>query len=236
MKTFTLEAEPREVVGKKASKELRASGLIPAVLYGKEPELLPEDEEELRQKLSPGEKAVALLNEKKRNRAYTQASADKRKIVVTDLVINYDAVRKLIYSPEIFLVEIAIKGGRTVKAIVKEQQFHPVTDNLLHLDFLEVFDNKPIQMEVPVVLEGHAAGVRAGGKLSQSMRKLKVQGLAENIPERLVVNVDHLELGKVIKVGELKFDNIELISPKNTVVCIVKMTRAAQSAATAASK
>ena len=91
-------------------------------------------------------------------------------------------------------------------------------------------------MEVPVVLEGHAVGVKAGGKLNQSMRKLKVKGLASDIPELLTVNVEHLELGKVIKVGSLHFDKIELVNPKNTVVCIVKMTRASQSAAASAGK
>ena len=89
-------------------------------------------------------------------------------------------------------------------------------------------------MHVPVELIGHAVGVKAGGKLTQAMRKLKVKGLAEQIPEKLTVNVDHLELGKTIKVGELQFDHVELISPKNAVVCAVKMTRAAQSAAGAA--
>ncbi|MDR1814038.1 MAG: 50S ribosomal protein L25 [Tannerella sp.] len=217
MKIYNLEGTPRETVGKKASKELRKSGLIPAVLYGSQPIDLPYGEA-----LKPGEKIVETGNNKG--------------VIVTDLTVTFDGVRKLIFTPDIYLVEIAIKGGRTVKAILKEAQYHPVTDDILHLDFLEVFDNKPVQMEVPVVLEGHAVGVRAGGKLNQSLRKIKVQALAVNIPERLIVNIDHLELGKVIKVGELKYDNIDLISPKNSVVCMVKMTRAAQSAATAAAK
>jgi len=217
MKTFKLDATPRELVGKKASKELRSKGLIPVVLYGKQPITLP-----CKEKLQPGEKIVETTNNKG--------------IIVTDLYVTMDGVRKLIYTPEIFLVEISIKGSKTVKTILKEAQFHPVSDEILHLDFLEVFDNKPIQMEVPVTLTGHAVGVRAGGKLNQSLRKIKVQGLASNIPEYLSVSIDHLELGKVIKVGDLKYDNIELISPKNSVVCMVKMTRAAQSAATSAAK
>ncbi|MDR2472767.1 MAG: 50S ribosomal protein L25 [Tannerella sp.] len=217
MKTFNLEGTPRTDIGKKASKELRKSGFIPAVLYGQQPVELP-----YKGSLMPGEKIVAIGKDKG--------------IVVTDLTVSFEGVRKLIYSPDIYLVEIAIKGAKTVKAILKESQYHPVTDDILHLDFLEVFDNKPVQMEVPIVLTGHAAGVRAGGKLNQSMRKLKVQGPANAIPEQLAVSIDHLELGKVIKVGELQYDNIELISPKNAVVCMVKMTRAAQSAATTASK
>jgi large subunit ribosomal protein L25 len=114
---------------------------------------------------------------------------------------------------------------------LKDSQYHPVSDALIHVDFLEVFDDKPIVMEVPLALKGHAIGVKAGGKLNQSMRKLKVKGSAEKIPEILEVNVDKLQLGKVIKVGELSFPDIELISPKNAVVCSVKMTRASQSAA-----
>ncbi|MDR3252484.1 MAG: 50S ribosomal protein L25/general stress protein Ctc [Tannerella sp.] len=217
MKTFKLEATPREAFGKKASKEMRKQGLVPAVLYGQQPVELP-----LQNALNFGEKVVEI--------------GGGKGLLVTELTVTTEGVRKLIYSPDIFLVEIEIKGNKAVKAILQASQYHPVTDNLLHIDFLEVFDDKPIQMEVPIELVGHAAGVRSGGKLNQTMRKLKVVGLAANIPEKLEINIDHLELGKVIKVGELQFDNIELISPKNSVVCMVKMTRAAQSAATAASK
>jgi large subunit ribosomal protein L25 len=215
MKTFKLEGTPRELNGKKASKELRKKGLIPAVLYGREPIALP-----YKEALKPGEKIVEIGNNKG--------------VIVTELTVSTDGVRKLIYSPEIYLIEIAIGGDQTVKAILKNSQYHPVSDEILHIDFLEVFDNKPVVMEVPVFLTGHAAGVKAGGKLNQSMRKLKVKGLPGNIPEKLEINVEALELGKAIKVGELGFENIDLISPKNAVVCIVKMTRASQSAAAAA--
>jgi large subunit ribosomal protein L25 len=217
MKTFKLEGTPRENIGKKASKDLRKEGWIPAVLYGQEPVELP-----YKGGLNPGEKLVETENSKG--------------IIVTDLTVSVDGVRKLIYTPEIYLVEINIKGSRVVKAILQDSQYHPVTDQLLHIDFLEVFDNKPVVMEVPLVLTGHAAGVKAGGKLNQSMRKLKVKGFAGDIPEKLEVNVEHLELGKAVKVGELSFDKIELINPKNAVVCIVKMTRASQSAAASAGK
>jgi large subunit ribosomal protein L25 len=217
MKTFKLEGTPREFIGKKASKELRKKGLIPAVLYGQKPVELPYKGE-----INLGEKIVEI--------------GDNKGIIVTDLTVSTEGVRKLIYSPEIYLVEIEIKGNRTVKAILRDSQYHPVSDDILHIDFMEVFDNKPIVMEVPVFLIGHAAGVKAGGKLNQSMRKLKVKGLAGNIPEKLEINVEHLELGKAVKISELNFANIELISPKNAVVCIVKMTRASQSAAAAAGK
>ena len=180
MKTFKLEGTPRENIGKKASKTLRKQGLIPAVLYGQEPVGLP-----YKGALNAGEKIVEIGNNKG--------------IIVTDFTVSADGVRKLIYTPEIYIVDINIEGSKSVKAMLKDSQYHPVSDSLLHIDFLEVFDNKPIVMEVPVTLEGHAAGVKGGGKLNQSMRKLKVKGLAGNIPEILTINVEHLELGKVIK-------------------------------------
>lgn len=144
--------------------------------------------------------------------------------------VSNEAVRNLIYTPEIYVVELTIDGKAT-HAIVKDIQFHPVSDAILHIDFMEVTENKPIEMEVPVVLEGHAEGVKAGGKLSQEMRKLKVKAFYTQIPEKLVVNIDHLGLGKTLQVGALSFDGIELMNAKNAVVCAVKLTRAARGAA-----
>ena len=144
--------------------------------------------------------------------------------------VTQDGVRKLIYTPEIFLVNLTV-GGKTCNAILKDLQFHPVTDKLLHIDFYEVTENKPIMIEVPVVLEGLAEGVKAGGKLSLELRKLKVKGLYNKVPEKLVINIDSLGLGKTIQVGQLAFDNLELMNAKNSVVCAVKLTRAARGAA-----
>lgn len=141
--------------------------------------------------------------------------------------VGKEAVRKLIYTPEIFLVNLKI-NNKTCTAILKDLQFHPVTDNLLHIDFLQVAADKPIVIEVPVVLEGLAEGVKAGGKLSLESRKLKVKGLYKNVPEKLVVNIESLGLGKTIQVGELSFENLELLNAKNNVVCAVKLTRAAR--------
>jgi large subunit ribosomal protein L25 len=134
-------------------------------------------------------------------------------------------VRKLVYTPEIFVVELTIDGQKT-KAILKDLQIHPVSDKILHIDFLEVFDNKPIQINVPVRLEGLAEGVKAGGKLQQNIRTIKVKALANNIPEQLKVNVEKLDLGKTIQVGELSFSNLELLTPKSAIVATVKATRA----------
>jgi large subunit ribosomal protein L25 len=139
-------------------------------------------------------------------------------------------LRKIIYTPHIYVINLVIDGeSRT--AILKEIQFHPVTDAVLHIDFLEVFDNKPIVMEVPVVLDGFAEGVKAGGKLSLEMRKLKVKAVYTAIPEKLNINIDKLGLGKTMQVGALHFEGLELMNAKNAVVCAVKLTRAARGAA-----
>ncbi|MCP9610899.1 50S ribosomal protein L25/general stress protein Ctc [Coprobacter tertius] len=143
--------------------------------------------------------------------------------------VSNDAVRKLVYTPEIYAIELTV-GKKKTMAIVKEIQFHPVNDNILHMDFLEINDQKPIVMEVPVALEGHSEGVKAGGKLSLEMRKLKIKALYTKIPEKLVINIDNLGLGKTMQVGELHFEGLEIMNAKNAVVCAVKLTRAARGA------
>ena len=148
---------------------------------------------------------------------------------VTHFAVTNDGVRKLVYTPEIFVVELNIDGNKTM-AILKDIQFHPVTDAILHMDFYEVSKEKPVAMEVPVVLTGHAEGVKAGGKLSLQMRKLRVKALYEQIPEKLVINVDNLGLGKTLQVGALNFEGLELMNAKNAVVCAVQLTRAARGA------
>ena len=144
-------------------------------------------------------------------------------------------LRNLVYTPHIYVVDLDI-DGKKVNAILKDIQFHPVKDNILHVDFYQIDEAKPIVMEVPVQLEGLAEGVKAGGKLALQMRKIKVKALYNVIPEKLTVNVSHLGLGKTVKVGELSFEGLELISAKEAVVCAVKLTRAARSAAAAAGK
>ena len=216
MKTFKLEAQPRVDLGKKATKALRAAGQIPVVLNGGEIVELP-----FKGTLEPGQKIVEIGNDKG--------------LITTDLVVTNDAVRKLIYTPEIYAVELNF-NGKTTMAVLKDAQFHPVKDNVLHLDFLAVNEQKPVVIEVPVKLEGHAEGVKAGGKLSLSMKKLKVKAVYTNIPENLVVNVDSLGLGKSLQVGDLHFEGLELVNAKNAVVCAVQLTRAARGAAQAAAQ
>lgn len=211
MKTFQLKAVPRTELGKKATKALRAEGNIPVVLNGGKIVELPFDG-----KLEPGQKLVEIENGKG--------------IITTDLTVTNDDVRKLVYTPEIFAIELDVNGHKKM-AVLKDLQFHPVKDNILHMDLLEVNDQKPIVFEVPVKLEGHAAGVKAGGKLTLSMKKLKVKAIYTDIPEKLVINVDDMGLGQVKQVGDLHFEGLELVSPKQAVVCAVQTTRAARDAA-----
>ena len=141
-----------------------------------------------------------------------------------------DELRKLVYTPDIYSVNLNI-DGKECKAVMKELQFHPVTDQLLHVDFYEITEEKPIVMEVPIQLNGLAEGVKAGGKLAASVRKLKVRAPYTAIPEKLNIDVTSLGLGKTIKVGELHFEGLELVTSPSVVVCQVKMTRSAMSAA-----
>ena len=144
--------------------------------------------------------------------------------------VNAADVRKLVYSPDIHYVNLKIDGVAYV-AIIREIQFHPVKDNILHIDFLEINDQKPIVMEVPLKLEGLAVGVKAGGKMRQLMRTLRVKALYTNIPESLSVDVSDMGLGKARKIADLSYENLELINPKTAVVCMVAATRQSKDAA-----
>lgn len=214
MKTYQLSALPRTDLGKKAASALRKENRIPVVLNGGETFDLPCTRE-----LKPGEKIVEIGNGKG--------------LITTDLSVAAEDVRKLVYTPDIFAIELDVNGEKRM-AVLKDIQFHPVKDTILHIDLLEVSDRKPVTISVPVKLEGHAEGVKAGGKLTLSMKKIKVKAIYSEIPERVVINVDHLGLGKTLQIGDLHFDGLELMNGKNAVVCAVQLTRAARGAAAAA--
>ena len=146
--------------------------------------------------------------------------------------VTVDSLRNLVYTPHIYVVDLDI-DGKKLNAILKDIQFHPVKDTILHVDFYQIDESKPIEIDVPVQLEGLAEGVKAGGKLTLQMRKLKVKAFFNVIPEKLVVNVAHLGLGKTVKVGELSYDGLTLLNTKESVVCAVKLTRAARGLAAA---
>ena len=147
--------------------------------------------------------------------------------------IPMSELRKVVYTPHVYVCNIMLDGTHHV-AIMRELQFHPVTDALLHVDFYEINEEKPITIGIPVKLNGLAQGVRDGGRMNLQIRKLNVKAPYKQIPEVLDIDVTNLALGKSIKVGDLNFEGLELTTSKNVVVCTVKMTRAARSAADSA--
>ncbi len=150
-------------------------------------------------------------------------------------VAPFSELRKAVYTPHIYVVNLNIDGVEH-KAVLKELQFHPTTDALLHVDFYEVNDTKPITIGIPVKLNGLAQGVRDGGRINLSIRKINVTAPYKNIPEVLDIDVTNLQLGKSIKVAELSFEGLEIATPAEVVVCSVKATRASRSAAAQADK
>lgn len=144
-------------------------------------------------------------------------------------------LRKVIYTPHIYVINLVIDGENHT-AILKELQFHPVTDEVLHVDFYEVNDQKPITIGIPVKLTGLAQGVRDGGRMNLSIRKINVTAKYQDIPECLEVDVTNLHIGKSIKVGELHFDGLEIATGKEVVVCSIKATRKSIAAASDAAE
>ena len=142
-------------------------------------------------------------------------------------------LRKAVYTPHVYVVNLTI-DGEAHKAVMKELQFHPTSDALLHVDFYEVSEEKPITIGIPVKLNGLAQGVRDGGKLNLAERELNVTAPYKQIPEVLNIDVTNLNLGKAIKVADLSFEGLEIATPAQVVVCSVKATRASRSAAAAA--
>jgi large subunit ribosomal protein L25 len=214
MKTFQLNAEPRTDLGKKAAKALRKENKIPVVLNGGK--LVELKDGKYDGQLLEGEKVVAI-------------GRDGKAIITTDLAVNFADIRKLVYSPEVFVIDLNY-NGITKKAVLKDIQFHPVNDSILHIDLLEVNEDKPVVVEVPVHVEGHAVGVKAGGKLFLALKKVKVKGIYTNLPEDIKIDVSDVQIGHSIKVGDLKFDNYELANAKELVIAGVRATRASRDA------
>lgn len=133
-------------------------------------------------------------------------------------------LHKIVYTPHIYVIDLIIDGEKK-NAVLKDIQFHPVKDTILHVDFYEIDESKPIVMNVPIELVGLAPGVQAGGKMQHQMRRLKVRAQYTVIPEKLAIDVSKMGLGKAIKVGDLSFEGLELINPKDAVVCSIKATR-----------
>lgn len=147
--------------------------------------------------------------------------------------VNEREMTAITHTPNSYIINIDIDGKKH-KAIFHQAQFHPVEDITLHVDFLAVSSERPVAIDIPIRIVGNSDGVKQGGKLMINARKLRVLGALDKLPDDLVVDITKLKLGKQISAGELVYDDIKIISPKSTIVCAVKMTRAAIGAAAAA--
>ncbi len=186
METISIKVEPRTGTGKKANKDLRKTGKIPAVMYGGD------------------------VN-------YTFST-------------THNEVKHLVYTPNFKLASIEIDGV-THQAMVKDLQMHPVTDEIMHLDFIKLQPGVQIKVEVPVRFKGSSPGVKEGGKLIQTMRKVKIKTTPENIVDELYADISEVKLGEAIRVKDLEItDQIHVLSPAATPVAKVEVPRALKSA------
>ncbi len=142
-------------------------------------------------------------------------------------------LKGLIFTPNSYIVNIDINGQKYA-GILREAQYHPVTDAILHLDFYRVDSSKPVAIDIPVAITGNSEGVKQGGKLQILNRKLKVSAMVDKLPDSLPIDITTLGLGKSISVGDLEYDGLTILTPKSSIVCTIKMTRAALGAQAAA--
>lgn len=142
-------------------------------------------------------------------------------------------LKKFIFTPDVYLAAIDI-AGKKVTGIVKDTQFHPVTDNLLHVDFIEVSDDKKVRVQIPVEVTGNSIGVRSGGKLAVNVRKLNVEAFPKDLPDAITVDVTNLNIGDKLRVSEVAIENVTILETESVVIAAVKVTRSSRSAAAAA--
>ncbi len=144
----------------------------------------------------------------------------------THLSIKIDErdLKKILYTPDTYVINIEV-DGKTYPTILKEAQFHKVTDRPIHVDFQIVNENKPVTVTLPVITKGQAEGVKAGGKLQISMRRVKVKGLVKDIPDALEIDITNLGVGKTIVCGDIKINGVTLLHPENLAIVSVKTTR-----------
>ena len=166
---------------------------------------------------------------------YGEAKDENGKPIAKAISILATDLRKVIYTPHVYVVNLDIEGEKHI-AVMKELQFHPTTDKVLHIDFYEISEDKPLTIGIPVNLVGLAQGIRDGGRMNLSIRKINVTAPYRQIPEQLDIDVTDLRIGKSIKVGQLSFEGLEIATSKEVVVCSIKMTRAASKNAAAESE
>jgi large subunit ribosomal protein L25 len=144
----------------------------------------------------------------------------------THFAVKRNDIDKIVFSPEVYLVELEIEGKKA-KGIIRELQQHPTKDTIQHVDFLELSDSKPVRVGLPVRVTGSSKGVMAGGKLMQTFRRLNCVGLAKDLPDAITLDVSKLKIGKSVRVGQIEIPGVKFLDPANAVVVSVKMARGA---------
>ncbi|RLD29234.1 MAG: 50S ribosomal protein L25 [Bacteroidetes bacterium] len=140
---------------------------------------------------------------------------------------NELAFSKLVYTPNAHTVVIAIENGETFNAVLQDIQFHPVTDKILHIDFYQLFEDKEIALNIPVILTGSSIGVKNGGVLRRNNRKLRIKALPVNLPDFIEIDIEPLEIGDKVYVADLENGNYTFLHSENTVICQIKTARLA---------
>lgn len=139
--------------------------------------------------------------------------------------VNAKELKALTDTSKSYIVDIVLDNGEKYQAVLHELQFHPVSDNCLHVDFLAVDEKKPISIEVPIVITGHAIGVQQGGKFVQQSRSIRISALMANLPDDVTVDISKLGLDKKIKAEDIKLDKVNVLTNADTVICMVRATR-----------
>ena len=154
-----------------------------------------------------------------------------------DIAIALSDVKKVTDTPKSYIIHVDLEG-KIIPCILHDAQYHPITDEPIHVDFLAIVENKPVEIAIPVNIFGNAEGVKQGGRLRVGVRKVKVRGALEKLPDMIDVDVTNLGVGKAIYAGQLSVDGCEIASPKKMMVCEIKMTRnvISQEAAAAAAE
>lgn len=137
------------------------------------------------------------------------------------------AFKDLVYTPDVHTVVIALEDGTKVNCILQDIQFHPVNDNILHIDFYQIFDDKEVTMEIPVRIVGNSRGVRNGGVLRIVNRKLRVKALPANLPDFIEADITEMRIGHKMYITAIQQDNFKIMQPENTVICQVRTSRTA---------
>ena len=139
--------------------------------------------------------------------------------------LDENDLKKLVYTPKVFIVELTIDSTQ-IKALIKDIQFHPVNDQILHVDFIELVDEKPVNTQVPIILTGNSIGVLNGGKLMKNLRKLSIRSIPKNLPDNISIDITNLEIGDKIYVRDLNYNQFEITTSENSVLVAIKTSRA----------